>query len=171
VRQVWLVGDVGGVDSDPAPSGSAAERAAEDPVDLADAGVGESAAPVGAAPTVAGVGPVGAVLGVPPAGAVITTPAKGGVEGLQDLGVQASDLQVPELRSDVLLDLADVPAPGRRLNVEDFQLPVEQLVDRGASSWAAPFVDLAEQPGPDALGFLPRARPRRDRLGEVVPSS
>jgi hypothetical protein len=57
---------------------------------------------------------------------------------------------------DVLVDLADVPLPGGGLQLDDVEVPVQQLVDRGAGAGAPAFVDLGLHPGPGALGLAPR---------------
>jgi hypothetical protein len=57
---------------------------------------------------------------------------------------------------DVLVDLADVPLPGGGLQLDDVQVPVEELVHRRLGAGVAVLVDLGEQPGPGALGLTPR---------------
>src|SRR5262249_33526959 len=53
-------------------------------------------------------------------------------------------------------------------DAENFDVAVHQLVDRRAGARVAVLVDLVEQPGTNLLGFLLRARARRDNLHEGV---
>ena len=119
-----LLACCGRVDGDPLPDDSAVEGAADDPVDLADRRVRQSAADVRLAGAAAGVavGRVGrraglcvvlvaavllarAVLKSWPAVAVLAAAAQLGVEGVQGLDVEPGQGQRPEQRPDVLADV------------------------------------------------------------------
>jgi hypothetical protein len=64
----------------------------------------------------------------------------------------------------VLFDLADVALPGRELQLDHLQVPVEELANRGAGAGVPVLVDLRQQPGPRLLGFPAGV----DGLAEVV---
>ena len=83
---------------------------------------------------VAGVRLRGAVRLVLAAVAVLPAPPQLGVEPLDGLGVEPADLQGADRGADVLFDLADVALPGRGLQLDDVQVPVQRLVDRGAGA-------------------------------------
>jgi hypothetical protein len=104
------------------------------------------------------------VLDVFAAVAVLPALPQLGIEPLDGLGVEPADLHGADRRTDVFLDLADVPLPGGGLELDDLEVPVEELVDRGAGAGAPAFVDLGLHPGPGALGV----RAGADGLLEVV---
>jgi hypothetical protein len=86
--------------------------------------------------------------------AVLAALAQLGVETLQGLGIEPADLQGADRGADVLVDLADVTLPGGRLQLDHFEVAVEELVDcRRAGTGAAVLVDLGEQLDPDTLGL------------------
>jgi hypothetical protein len=104
------------------------------------------------------------VLNIPAAVAVLAALSQLGVETFEGLGVEPVDLHGADGRPDVLVDLADVSLTGRGLQLDDLQVPVQQLVDRGAGAGAAALVDLGLHPRPGALGLGAGT----ERLLEVV---
>lgn len=82
------------------------------------------------------------------ASTVVAAPAQHGIERFQLLSVQAADWQLAQQRPDVLVQLLDVPLPGRRLDVEHLEPAVEQLVDGRSGPRVAALVDLGQEAGP-----------------------
>jgi hypothetical protein len=76
----------------------------------------------------------GAVLRVPAAVAVLAALPQLRIEPLKSLDIEPTDLRGTDRGPDVLLDLADVALPGGRVELDDLQVPVEQLVDGGAGA-------------------------------------
>ena len=68
----------------------------------------------------------------------------------------------------MFLEVARVHPMRRAADVERLEVPVEQLVERGAGARVALLVDLPQQPRPRALGGAPSLRARRNDLGEEV---
>jgi len=91
-----------------------------------------------------------------------------GVERVEQLAVELAQGQRSEYRSHVPVEVADVRLSCRFLEVDDVEVPVEQLVKRGFCPRVAPLVDLVEQTSADLLGFGGRLRPRWDDLRQVV---
>jgi hypothetical protein len=139
-------------------------------VDLADGGAGERAAAVLATALVTVVWAVGAVLNESAASAVRPAGAQLRVEGVQDFAVELAERQLAEQGADVVADVAFVGAASGVLDVDQFQVPVEELVHGGPGARVAALVDLGEETGACLLGFLGGGRARRDRLIEVEPS-
>jgi hypothetical protein len=102
--------------------------------------------------------------------AVSPTRAQAAVKRVQHLCVYPSHLKSADLRTDVSIDVAQIRRQGRRLNVDDFEVPVHQLIDRGARSRVALLVHLAQEPRAYLLSPGFSLWPGRDDLGQVVPS-
>src|SRR4051812_40179802 len=81
------------------------------------------------------------------------------IEGVQDLAIDPPQCQLPERRAHVSLEVPLVGPARRTLELDDLEVPIQQLVERRAGAWAASFVDLAQQPRPYLLGFLGCSRP------------
>jgi hypothetical protein len=75
-------------------------------------------------------------------------------------------LKGADLRTDVSIDVAQIRRQGRRLNVDDFEVPVHQLIDRGARSRVALLVHLAQEPRAYLLSPGFSLWPGRDDLGQ-----
>jgi hypothetical protein len=76
-----------------------------------------------------------------------------GVERVEHLAVELAQWKRSEDRSHVPLEVADVRLSCRLLEVDDVEVPVEQLVDRGLRPRVAPLVDLVKQTSADLLGL------------------
>jgi hypothetical protein len=66
-------------------------------------------------------------------------------------------------------ELPHVAAFGLDVDVELFEVPVEELVEGCPGLGVALLVDLGEEPRAGPLGFLGGGWSGRDGLGEVVP--
>jgi hypothetical protein len=144
MRKRRLVGMVSGIDRNPVPPDGAIKRTAQNPVDLPNRGVGKALAHMRPAPLVAAVFQGRPVLDIPATVAMVAALTEPRVERLQQLGIDSGNLHLAEQRPNVLLDLQDVSALGRRLDVEHFEPPVEELVDRRPGLGIPSLIDLAE---------------------------
>jgi hypothetical protein len=100
---------------------------------------------------------------------VLTATPQLRIQRVQRIGVECPDLDIADERGDVLAHVAPVLIAGARLPIEMLvQVPLEQLVDRGARAEIAAIVDLVQQPGQNLLGLPLGRRPIRHRLPEVV---
>lgn len=97
---------------------------------------------------------VGSVLHVRTPVAVVAAPTELRVETLDVLGLDSSDLLLAQHRPNVLVNLPHVAGSGLAVDLDDLQVAVEELVDRGAGARAPSFVDPAEKTRPDLLGLL-----------------
>jgi hypothetical protein len=88
--------------------------------------------------------------------ALLAASAKPRVERLQQLGVHLRQLDVPERRPDVRLDLGPVAVDGAFLDVGDLEPPVDQHAERRLGPGLPALVDLAQQLDPHALRLGPR---------------
>src|SRR5207244_2512386 len=113
------------IDGNPLPPDGPLESAAEDPMDLADARVGESFAPVLAASLVAVVPAIRPMLDVLSTVAMVPTFVEPGVQRLEQLGIDPGDLHLANERPDVFLDLPHIPASGRWLDVEHVEPAIQ----------------------------------------------
>jgi hypothetical protein len=68
----------------------------------------------------------------------------------------------------MLLDLLDVALPGRYIDVQDLEPPVEELVHRRLASRIAAFVNLRQQSRSGLFGVAACGRTGGDDLREVV---
>jgi hypothetical protein len=108
------------------------------------------------------------VLQEPRARAVLATAAQLRVEGVEHIGVERTDLHVPDQRSDVLVRVAQVGCPRTALQRDQLEVPIEQLVDGGGGARVPPLVNLAGQPPRDLLSLGHRLRTGGHDLAEVV---
>jgi hypothetical protein len=95
--------------------------------------------------------------------------AERGVEGLDDLDVEAADLDVAEHGADVLLDVVAVGAAGGGFDVHGREPLVEELRDGGLGAGVAALVHLAQEAGAGLLRELRGVGAGRDGLRQVVP--
>jgi hypothetical protein len=139
-------------------------------VNVADRRRGEGLAAVRAATLVALVLPLGAVVDQAPlAGAVFSAAPELGVEGVQDLGVEAADLHLAEQRPDVVLHVRLIELQRVRRALELVQVALQQLIERRACLRVPALRDLHEQTIAGTLRIALRARALRDHLGQDVP--
>ena len=101
--------------------------------------------------------------------AVRPAPTQLGVQRVQRLGLDRASLQTSDERADVLLQVPRVHPVRRVADVKRRQVPVEQLVERGARPRVAALVDLSGQPRPGGLGLRGGLGASRDDLHERVP--
>lgn len=158
------------VDGDPAPPDRTLERTGEDPVDLPDRRLPERPARVRLAlhhdavvvllvqaarparPAAVPDRPAlvrrgGPMIDPGRVSAVLLALAHLSVERVQHLAVQPAHGQPTDQRPDVLVDVPDVGAPGRLLDIEHLEVPVEELVDGGSDPWVSLLVHLVQQAG------------------------
>ena len=86
----------------------------------------------------------GAVTDLPAPLAMVSAATELCVQRLDGVDADLAHRQLPQLRADVLLDLADVAGAGLPLDIEDVEPLVEQLVDRRARSRVPLLVNLVE---------------------------
>lgn len=108
--------------------------------------------------------PLDAVIDPPPAGAVLTAATQLRVEGVDHLGLKRADLDVPDERADVLVDVVPITADGALPAIVHRQVPIEQLVDRRAGARVTALADLGQQPSASFLGPILGAGAGRDDL-------
>lgn len=101
-------------------------------MDLPDRGIAEWPADVGTAPLVAHVLALGPVIRPGLAVAVITAPPQLGVERVEQVGIERTDLFPTGERPDVLRRVPDVGAARGGLEFRELEVPIEHLVDRAA---------------------------------------
>jgi hypothetical protein len=128
------------------------------------------AAPVRAAAVVAVVRLARPVIDVVASRAMVAAPAQLGVERVEGLGIELTDLQVPEQRRDVLARVAAVERQRVRGAVELVKVTLEELRDGRAGARVPVLGDLADQPVPDIAGPTLGVRPGGHDLDQVVPS-
>jgi len=92
-----------------------------------------------------------------------------GVERVEDLTADATNREVPEKGEDVRADEAFVACARGDLDVDDLEVALQQLADRGRRPRLPVSVEVGEQPRPDLLGLRPSLRTVWDGLGQVVP--
>ncbi|MEV0645500.1 hypothetical protein AB0I28_09570 [Phytomonospora sp. NPDC050363] len=102
------------------------------------------------------------------------------VEGVEDVGVEAADLEVTDQRSDVVVGVAEVGLAGGAADPQRclclVEVALEEPVDRGFGARVPAFLDLGAELVPDCLRSIPgglallrgRVLGKRDGLGEVV---
>jgi hypothetical protein len=151
-----------------APERMLSIRAGKDEVDVSHRRGARGATLVFAAAVVAVVRLARAVVDGLRRRAVLPTAAELGVEGVEGLRLQAPDRGLPEVGRDVVAHVALVEPPRVRGGVELAEVPVEQLVDRGACAWVTAFGHLDQEPVADLLGGLPCPRAGWDDLDQVV---
>jgi hypothetical protein len=140
-------------------------------VNVADRRRGEGLAAVRAATLVALVLPLGAVVDQAPlAGAVFSAAPELGVEGVQDLGVEAADLHLAEQRPDVVLHVRLIELQRVRRALELVQVALQQLIERRACLRVPALVDLVHEPDAGGLRLACGVRPRLDDLNQLVPA-
>jgi hypothetical protein len=139
-------------------------------VDVTDRRGRERLAAVRAAAFVALVLPLGAVIDQAAlAGAVLPTAAELGVEGAQDLGVEAADLDRAEERTDVVLHVRLVQLQGVGRALELREVALQELIERRAGLRVPALGDLDEEAVAGSLGVAAGVRALRDHLGQHVP--
>jgi hypothetical protein len=100
-------------------------------VNLPDGRPGQAAADTGTAPAVALVSLLRPVFDVWPAVAVRLASAQLGVERVEDGGPQGADLLLADEREDVPSGQVAVRGERRGLDLEQIEVPLEQLLDGG----------------------------------------
>jgi hypothetical protein len=114
-------------------------------MDVADRRRGERLAAVWAAALVALVLPLGAMVGQALlATTVLSAPAQLGVEGVQDLGVEAADPHGPQERLDVVLHVRLVELQRVRRALELSEVALQELIERRARLRVPTLGDLDE---------------------------
>jgi hypothetical protein len=130
------------------PPGPPADRllvgAAQDEVDLSDAGSAERFALVGSASVVAGVWAFGPVVELPSglARAVNATSAQFRVEGIHHIRVEGSHLDVPDERLHMNPNVAAIGSQRGSFSAPLIEVAVKQLRDGGGRARVAALVDL-----------------------------
>lgn len=95
------------------------------------------------------------------AGAVVAAAAQLGVQRVDNVGVDRTDLEASDEWQEMLAYIAAVRAESVGLQSRFREMSVKQLLDRRIGSRLAAFVHLREQPRPDLLGPALRMRPCR----------
>jgi hypothetical protein len=90
------------------------------------------------------------------------------VERVQHLAVDVADLDLADERTEVIADQRLVAVQGGRLDVQQLQVPIEELVDRRTGARIPPLVDLGEQPGACLLSLACCPRTGGNDLREMV---
>ena len=157
------------VDRDPAPADGAGECAAEAEVHLADRRRRQWSADVRPALLRALVRAVDGVLDERPAVAVGAAPAEDRLVVVDRLAVELRQREVPEQRADVDADRLLVAVERGLLDVEQLQVAVHELVDRGLRARVALLVDLVDEPAADLLSLRGCLRAGGHGLDQVVP--
>nr|WP_220187304.1 hypothetical protein [Pseudonocardia pini] len=115
-------------------------------MDLTDRRLCNRLAHVLAAAMVAVVHGLDPVLDHPPALAVEPAAAELGVEGVEDLGRERSQLDRADQRQNMGPGEVLVGRPGRALHVEQQEMLLQDLADGGRGPWVQLLVDLDQQP-------------------------
>src|SRR4051812_44803394 len=98
------------------------------------------------APLVALVLDLGPVLDRPTAAvAAGPTPAELAVQGVEHLAVDLAEQQVAEHGTHVPIEVTDVGAPRRVVEVDNLEVSVEQLLDRRPRPRVPALVDLSQE--------------------------
>src|SRR5882757_3581768 len=173
-RGVWLfrgrwLGLRDGANGYPSPADRFLVGAAQDEVDLSDAGRAERFALVGSASAVAGVWALGPVIDLPSgfAGAVDAASAQLRVEGVEHVRVEGADLDVPDERLHMVTDVVSVSLQRGALSGPLIGVAAKQLRDGGRRARVPALVDLIEKSGPSLLR-RPSVRAGRNGLPKVV---
>jgi hypothetical protein len=77
------------------------------------------------------MGPLRAVLAVGASVAVVSAPTQLGIKRVEHPGVKGPHGRAPDEGPDVLVRVPDVGVHGRALQRQQFEVLIEQLVDRG----------------------------------------
>lgn len=156
---------------DPAPADRSPKRSGQDHVDLPDRPLRQRPALVRATTTIAPVVARGPVIDacLVAAVAVIAAPPQLGVERVEDRGPQGPDLLPADQRTDMFATQRLVCRQGRRLDLQELEVLVEELIDRRCGRGVLLLVDLRRQPTQHPLGLLLRLRSGRDELTQEVP--
>ena len=109
------------------------------------------------------------VFDVRPAVAVRPAPAQLGVERVEHGGPQGADLLLADQREDVPSGEVAVRGERRGLDLEQLEVPLEQLLDGGGGLRVPLLVDLDREPAQRLLRLRRGGRPGGDHLAEVVP--
>jgi len=100
--------------------------------------------------------------------AVVPTPSELGVERLQDLSIDPAHLHGAENRSDVLTDVTLVAGLCVRSNIEQLEVPIEELIDGGRSPRVSLLVNLIEQADQCPLSISLGLPPGGNGLDEIA---
>lgn len=137
---------------------------------MADRPLAQRAAPMRATTRIALMLDLGAVIDqCATTPAVRTAPPKLGVEGVQDLATDTTDLLIAEQRDDVVPDKALIALARGRFDAGDLQVALHQLRDGRRRMSLAARVELGEQLRADLLRLRGRLRAGGDDLLEAVP--